>query len=425
MTDVATPGPGSRRQGEVYYDGLRGKRPAVPVDARRLEARARQVLRPEAFGYLAGGAGLETTMARNRAAFDEWRIMPRFLRDVSDRDLSVELFGRRLESPFLLAPIGALELAHPQADLAVAQAAAATGVPYVFSSQASVPMEQCAAVMGGVPRWFQLYWNASDDVMRSFVRRAEACGCEAIVLTLDTTVFGWRDRDLDLAYVPFLRGLGLAQYTSDPEFMRLVDEGPAPPAPGGLPTLSQLGALLQIARAHPGSTVANLRSPRARAVVARFFELFQRPSLQWDDLPRLLDATSLPVLLKGILSPEDARRAVRDGVSGIVVSNHGGRQLDGAVGSLDALPGVVDAVAGRIPVLFDSGIRCGADAFKALALGAAAVLIGRVYAFGLGIAGAAGVREVVANVVGELDQTLGLAGVASVADLGRDALARV
>jgi isopentenyl diphosphate isomerase/L-lactate dehydrogenase-like FMN-dependent dehydrogenase len=424
MGEAPPPGPGQRRQGEVYYGGLRGRRPAVPVDARRLEERARRTLRPEAFGYLAGGAGLETTMARNRAAFDEWRILPRFLRDVSRRDLSVDLFGRRLEVPFLLAPIGALELAHPDADLAVARAAASAGTPYVFSSQASVPMEACAAAMGEAPRWFQLYWNASDDVMRSFVRRAEACGCEAIVLTLDTTIFGWRDRDLDLAYVPFLRGLGLAQYTTDPEFMRLVDEGPVPPAPGGIPTLSQLGALLQIARAHPGSTLANLRSPRARAVVARFFELFQRPSLQWADLPRLLEATDLPVIVKGILAPEDARRAVREGVSGIVVSNHGGRQVDGAVASLDALPAVVDAVAGRVPVLFDSGIRCGADAFKALALGAQAVLVGRTYAFGLGLAGETGVREVIANLAGELDQTLGLAGVSSVAALGRDALVR-
>ena len=424
MSDNARPGPGERRQSEIYFAGLRGKRPAVPVDARWLEERARRVMSAEGFAYIAGGAGLETTMARNRAAFDEWRIVPRMLRDVAGRDLSVELLGRRLAAPFLLAPIGALEMAHPQADLAVARAAAATGTPYVFSSQASVPMEDCAAEMGDARRWFQLYWNASDVVMESFVRRAETCGCEAIVLTLDTTIFGWRDRDLDLAYVPFLRGRGLAQYTTDPAFMRLVDEGGPPPTPPGLPTLAQLGALVEIARSHPGGTLANLRSPRARAVVAQFFEVFQRPSLSWDDLPRLLDATGLPVLLKGILSPEDARRAVREGVAGIVVSNHGGRQVDGAVASLDVLPGVVEAVAGRIPVLFDSGIRCGADVFKALALGATAVLIGRTYAYGLAVAGEVGVREVIANLVGELDQTMGLAGVASVAELGRDALVR-
>jgi lactate 2-monooxygenase len=262
-------------------------------------------------------------------------------------------------------------------------------------------METCAAAMGDTPRWFQLYWNASDAVMESFVTRAHECGCEAIVLTLDTTIFSWRDRDLDLAYIPFLRGMGLAQYTSDPAFMRLVDEGPPAPRPGGIPSLSQLAALLDIARTHPGSTLANLRSTRARTVVSRFFELFQRPSLAWADLPRLLAATD---------------------VSGIVVSNHGGRQLDGAIASLDVLPSVVQAVGGRIPVLFDSGVRCGADAFKALALGATAVLIGRTYAYGLGIAGETGVREVIANLVAELDITLGLAGHASVTELGRDAL---
>jgi lactate 2-monooxygenase len=414
--------PGARRQSEIYTAGLRGVRPTVPVDARRLERRARKAMGAEGYSYIAGGAGLESTMAANRAAFDRWRIVPRVLRDVSRRDLSVELFGRRLPTPFLLAPIGALEMAHPQADLAVARAAAATGTPYVFSSQASVPMEACAAAMGDVPHWFQLYWNASDAVMESFVGRAHACGCEAIVLTLDTTLFGWRDRDLDLAYVPFLRGKGLAQYTSDPTFLRLVDDGPPAPSPDGLPTPAQLGALVDIARAHPGSTLANLRAARPRAVVSRFFELFQRPSLAWDDLPRLLDLSERPVLLKGILSADDARRAVAAGVDGIVVSNHGGRQVDGAVASLDALPEVVAAVAGRIPVLFDSGIRCGADAFKALALGATAILIGRVYAFGLAAGGEAGAREVIANLVGELDVTMGLAGVASIEELGPDAL---
>ncbi len=422
MEGGAPIGPGRQRQAEIYFAGIRGKVPPVPVDPARLEERARAAMSAEAFAYIAGGAGLETAMTANRASFDRWRIVPRMLRDVSRRDLGIELFGRRLAAPFLLAPIGVLEMAHPQADLAVARAAAAEGVPFVFSSQASVPMETTAAAMGDAPRWFQLYWSSADEVMESFVRRAEACGCEAIVLTLDTTMLGWRARDLDLAYVPFLYGKGIAQYTSDPAFMRLVDESEPPSRPPGPPTFGQLRALAAIARAHPGSTLGNLRSPRARTAVRRFFEFFPRPSLTWDDLPRLLELTELPVLLKGILSADDARRAVQMGVDGIVVSNHGGRQVDGAIGAVDALPGVVDAVAGRVPVLFDSGVRCGADAFKALALGARAVLIGRPYAYGLAIAGEQGVRDVTRNLVADLDLTLGLAGVASITELGRDAV---
>jgi isopentenyl diphosphate isomerase/L-lactate dehydrogenase-like FMN-dependent dehydrogenase len=425
MEGGAPIGAGRQRQAEIYFAGIRGKVPQVPVDPARLEERARAAMSAEAFAYIAGGAGLETTMTANRAGFDRWRIVPRMLRDVSRRDLGIELFRRRLATPFLLAPIGVLEMAHPQADLAVARAAAAEGVPFVFSSQASVPMEATAAAMGDAPRWFQLYWSSADEVMESFVRRAETCGCEAIVLTLDTTMLGWRARDLDLAYVPFLYGKGIAQYTSDPVFMRLVDESEPPPRPPGPPTLGQLHALAAIARAHPGSTLGNLRSPRARTAVRRFFELFPRPSLTWEDLPRLLELTELPVLLKGILSPEDARRAVQMGVDGIVVSNHGGRQVDGAIGAADALPAVVEAVAGRVPVLFDSGVRCGADAFKALALGARAVLIGRPYAYGLAIAGEQGVRDVIRNLVADLDLTLGLAGHESVAELGRDAVVRI
>ncbi len=298
MSETTPIGAGRARQAEVSFAGLASRRPTVPVDAARLEDRARAAMSTQAFAYIAGGAGLETTMARNRAAFDDWRIVPRMLRDVSHRDLGVELFGRKLPTPFLLAPVGVLELAHRHADLAAARAAAAEGVPFIFSSQASVAMEACAAAMGEAPRWFQLYWSASDSVAESFVRRAEGCGCEAIVLTLDTTMLGWRDRDLDLGYAPFFYGKGIAQYTSDPVFMGLVDESEPASAPGR-PSLGQLRALLEIARTHPGGTIGNLRSPRPRTAVRRFFELFSRPELTWDDLPRLLELTELPVLLKG------------------------------------------------------------------------------------------------------------------------------
>jgi lactate 2-monooxygenase len=295
-------------------------------------------------------------------------------------------------------------------------------VPFIFSSQASFPMEQVAAAMGDGPRWFQLYWSRDDALVRSFVARAEACGCEAIVLTLDTTMLGWRARDLDLAYLPFLRGKGIAQYTSDPVFMASLDHPLPDAAPATRINLSALRTFGQMVRRHPGGMAANLRSGAPRRAVQRFVATYSRPSLTWDDLAFLRRLTKLPILLKGIQHPDDARQAVERGMDGIVVSNHGGRQVDGAVGSLDALPGVVDAVAGRVPVLFDSGIRGGADVFKALALGAAAVCLGRPYAYGLALAGEAGVREVVQNVAADFDLTLGLAGCASVREVTREML---
>jgi lactate 2-monooxygenase len=412
---------GRERQAEIYLGGARGRRPAVPVDPARLEEAARAALSPEAFAYLAGGAGSEATIRANREALDRRRLVPRMLRGSASRDLGLELFGRRLPVPFALAPLGALELARPRGDLLAARAAAAEGVPFVFSSQASVAMEECAAAMGDAPRWFQLYWGSSDELAASFVRRAEACGCDAIVLALDVTTLGWRPRDLDLAHLPFLAGRGLAQHASDPVFLRLLEQTEAPPA--GRPNLASLRSLLRLARAYPGSTLGNVLSSRPRAAVRLFLETFPRPELSWDDVSRLREWTSLPVVLKGMLHADDAREAVERGVDAIVVSNHGGRQVDGAVASLDALPAVVDAVAGRVPVLVDGGIRGGADVVKALALGARGVLVGRPYAYGLALAGEAGVRDVIANLAAELELTLALTGCASLADVGPELLA--
>ncbi len=429
---------GRRRQGQVYIAGVGGHRPAVPVAQHLLEKAAEGAIAPEAFAYIAGGAGRESTMDANRAAFERWRIVPRVLRDVERRDLSIELFGRRLPTPLLLAPIGVLEMAHREADLAVARAAAARHVPYIFSNQASVPMEQAAAAMGDAPRWFQLYWNRSNDVVASFVRRAEACGCSAIVLTLDTTMLGWRPRDLDLAYLPFLQGKGIAQYTSDPVFMREVRAGwnaasgrveesasgtprsttaPRPPL-----NLQTVATALEQKMNFPGGLLRNLTSSDPRGAVQRFFGTYSRPSIAWDELGFLRQHTKLPVLLKGVLHPDDARKAVALGIDGLVVSTHGGRQIDGEIGSLDALPGVVEAVNGKVPVLFDSGVRGGADVFKALALGATAVCLGRPYVYGLSLAGETGVGEVVDNVLSEFDLTMGLAGCTSVREITRDTL---
>jgi isopentenyl diphosphate isomerase/L-lactate dehydrogenase-like FMN-dependent dehydrogenase len=421
-------GAGRRRQNKVYRAGVYGHRPKVPTAVRALQVRAKQALNARAYSYVAGGAGDEVTQRANRAAFDKWAVVPRVLRDVSTRDTSVELFGRRLPSPLLLAPVGALELVHEQADLAVARAAAGLGVPMVFSNQASVSMEECAAAMGDSPRWFQLYWSTSDALVESLVGRAEAAGCDALVVTLDTTMLGWRPRDLDLGHLPFALGKGIAQYTSDPVFRKLVEQRAAAAderEPQPRPTPAAVKALVGMARAWPGSFRANLRSPLPRAAVETFLGIYSRPSITWADLAWLRSKTRLPILLKGVLHPEDARRALDEGVDGVVVSTHGGRQVDRSISALDALPDVVAAVGERAPVLLDSGIRSGADVFTAVALGASAVLLGRPFAWGLALAGEEGVRQVVSDVLGEFDLTLGLTGHTAVDQLSPDLLRRV
>jgi lactate 2-monooxygenase len=419
-------GIGRERQFEIYVGGARGAYPSVPVAFDRLEQAARKAMSPQGYAYVAGGAGTEETMRENRAAFERWRIVPRMLRDVSVRDTSVEVLGTTLSSPFLLCPIGVLEMAHHDADVAVARAAAAEGIPFVFSNQASRPMEETARAMGDAPRWFQLYWSTSNDLVASLVSRAEACSCSAIVLTLDTTMLGWRIRDLDLAYLPFLRGKGIAQYTSDPVFVEALQETLRQELPrAGRITLTAVETLLSQAGSYPGSRLANIRSGLARAAVRRFVETYSRPSLSWEDLAFLRERTRLPVLLKGILHPADAIAAIEHGMDGIVVSNHGGRQVDGAIATMDALPAIVEAVARRVPIVLDSGVRSGADVLRALALGASAVGLGRPYVWGLAAGGEQGVRDVIRNMRGDFDLTLGLAGVASVRDLGRENVARV
>ncbi len=407
---------GVQRQTRVYLDGVSGRKPKIPVDHHELERAAERAMSREAFAYIAGGAGDEATVRANRTGWDDWRIVPRMLRDVSERDLSVELFGRRHRLPFMLAPVGVLEMAHRGADLAVARAAAAEGVGMVISSQASTPMEQISAELGDAPRWFQLYWSTSNELVESFVSRAEASGCEAIAVTLDTTMLGWRTRDLDVAYLPFLRGKGIAQYTSDPVFTKLLDTPLDEEAPTPRPTPAAISTLIQILRNYPGD-----RS-KARDAVARFTRIYSRPSLTWEDLPFLRERTKLPIVLKGVLHPEDARRAVAEGVDGIIVSNHGGRQVDGSIATIEALPAVLEAVDDAIPVLLDSGVRGGADVFKALALGARATLIGRPFAYGLAVAGEAGVREVIQNLAADTDLTFGLAGCRSVPEATRESL---
>lgn len=417
---------GRQRQREIYTAGVAGIRPRVPVSPDALERAAQAAMSPEAWAYIAGGAGREATMDHNRAAFGRWRIVPRVLRDCETRDLSITLCGRTLPTPLLLSPIGVLDMAHPHADLAVGRAAASLGVPFIFSNQASVSMETVAAAMGDAPRWFQLYWSRSDEVVGSFVRRAEACGCSALVLTLDTTMLGWRPRDLDLGSLPFLHGRGIAQYTSDPVFLRQLHdplEGP-PAATPPLRWQTLRAALLQKAR-FPGGLWRNLTSPLPRAAVQRFLATYSRPSIEWSRLSFLREHTRLPIVLKGVLHPDDARRAVEAGIDGLIVSNHGGRQIDGSIAALDALPAVVNVVQGRLPVILDSGVRGGADVFTALALGATAVSIGRPYVYGLAVDGQRGVDAVVRNILAELDLTMGLSGCRTIADITPAALQHV
>jgi lactate 2-monooxygenase len=412
------------RQRHIYLQGLSGQPPVVPTDPLALEQKAQQKMSAEAFAYVAGGAGRELTVKRNREAFGQWQIKPRMLRDVSDYDTSVSLLGQRLPAPICLSPVGVLDLCHPQADLAVGRAAAEMGIPYIFSNQASVPMEEVSAAMGTGLRMFQLYWSKSNDLVASLVSRAEACGCQAIVVTLDTTMLGWRLRDLDQAYLPFLRGKGIAQYTSDPVFQRLLDE---PEEEGLLKpktklTLSTLKAVWQLINSYPGSFWTNLRSGRPMRAVRQFTNMYTNPSLNWNDLPFLREHTKLPILLKGIHHPEDARRAIDAGVDGLIISNHGGRQVDGAVSTIEMLPSIKAVVDKDFPLLLDSGIRTGADVFKALALGATAVCIGRPYAYGLALAGQAGVKTVLENLWADFELTMRLSGCASASAISEEYL---
>jgi lactate 2-monooxygenase len=415
---------GRDTQSAIYRNGALGRKPIVPAGWSALEAAAKAAMSPAAWAYIAGSSGLEATAAANARAFDAWQVVPRMLRDVSRRDLGIDLFGRRYPTPLIAAPIGVLELAHRDADPGIARAAAALGIPYVASNQASVSLETTFATTPESPHWFQLYWSSSDELVESLVTRAERAGAEALVITLDTHMLGWRPRDLDLAYLPFAHGLGIAQYTSDPVFRALVAARPPSTEPRPRISPAVLRTLVDMSRHYPGPFLSNLRSPEPRAAVDTFLEVFSRSSLTWENLAFVRKLTSLPILLKGIQHPGDAELAVASGVDGIIVSNHGGRQLDRAIGSLDALPAVIEQVGGRVPVLFDSGIREGSDVLIALALGARAVLVGRPWAYGLAIAGASGAEAVLRNLLADFDLAMGLSGHRSLGELGPDSLRR-
>jgi lactate 2-monooxygenase len=374
---------GPERQAAIYA----GARPPFPLSPDGLEAAAQRVLTPEAFDYVAGGAGAETTMRANRAEFDRWSLVPRMMRDVHERDTQTELFGVGLPAPVLLAPVGALGIVHPEAELAVARASVSTGVPMIASTLTTPSLEEIGSAMGSATRWFQLYWGPDRDVNLSLVQRAEKAGYSAVVVTLDTRILGWRNRDLEHAYLPFLGGVGLGNYLSDPAFLATLARPPE----------EDIAAAVQAALGCLGD-----------------------PAFVWNDLRFLSERTALPIVVKGVLHPQDAVEATEAGANGLIVSNHGGRQVDGSVPALRALAGIVAETGGRVPVLFDSGIRRGPDIAKALALGAQAVLLGRPYVWGLALRGEEGVRQVVENLLAEFDLTLALCGVSKASELTKE-----
>jgi isopentenyl diphosphate isomerase/L-lactate dehydrogenase-like FMN-dependent dehydrogenase len=392
MSEPVAPLPipsGPDREQQIYTLGLTGDSLSSPVPLSLLEQKAKEILSPPAYDYVAGGAGGEDTMRANREAFYRWRIVPRMLREVSHRDLNVELLGTRFPAPVILAPVGVQGIIHGEAEVATARAAASLGLPFVLSTVSSRSIEEVAQSTGNALRWFQLYWGKNPELTASMLGRAERAGYKALVVTLDTSMLAWRERDLQHAYLPFILGQGLANYFSDPVFRALL---PQPP------------------------------EQNPAAAIQLWSSLFSNTTLTWNDIPFLRQHTRLLIILKGILHPADAARALEARVDAIIVSNHGGRQVDGAVAALDALPAVVREINGRIPVLFDSGIRRGADVFKALALGAKAVLLGRLYMWGLAVAGEQGVRDVLLNLLADLDLTLALSGHTSCRTLDPSAL---
>lgn len=380
-------------QSSIYVNGMfLGQVPEITTNLAELESHAAKALDPAAMGYIVPSAGSGATARANVEAFQRWRIVPRMLRDHAVRDLSTTVLGTELAAPIMLGPVGVQTLAHPEGELATARASAALGLAYVHSTQASYSMEEAAEANGDGQRWYQLYWPNDPDLCNSFLRRAQAAGYTHLMITLDTTLLGWRPADLDRGFLPFLKAEGIANYTSDPVFRALLEKSPE-------------------------------EDPGAAGIT--FASVFPNPGLSWDQLRGVREQWDGPILLKGIQHVDDARLAVEHGMDGIVVSNHGGRQVDGAIASLEVLPQIAEVVGDQLTVLFDSGVRTGPDVFKTLALGAEAVLLGRPYLYGLALAGQAGVEHVVRCLLAELDLTLANAGYASHREVGPDSLASV
>ncbi|WP_018924873.1 alpha-hydroxy-acid oxidizing protein [Salsuginibacillus kocurii] len=356
-----------------------------PYSFEEWEAMAKKVLSSPNYDYVAAGAGSEDTMRENVDAFKRWRIQPRMFRDVEQRDTTTTILGTQLESPIMMAPVGVQKILHERGDLASAKAAGELGVPFVCSTVSAYSLEEIAAEVGeDTLKWFQLYWSTDEQITSSLLKRAEAAGYSAIVVTLDTPMVGWRERDLNHRWLPFLEGIGIANYISDPVFKSRMS-------------------------VDPGSDL--------QAAGEEFRKVFGNTKLSWRDLEFVREQTSLPIILKGILHPHDAELAIHYGVDGVIVSNHGGRQVNGAISAIDALPEIAEVVQGQIPVLMDSGIRRGDDVLKALALGAEAVLVGRPYLYGLAVGGREGVKQILRNLKGDFELTMALSGVKQISEI--------
>jgi lactate 2-monooxygenase len=378
-------------QNEIYLKGLQGIKPKLPIDFRSLEAKAAEALSASVLSYVQGGCGDEYTQNLNASAFQRWGVVPRMMVDTSQRDLSIELFGLKLPSPLMMAPIGVIGLcaSDGHGDIATAKAAARTGVPMIASTLSNDPMEDVAKELKNTPGFFQLYTPKNTELAENLARRAEAAGFKALVVTLDTWITGWRPRDLKDANFPQLRGHCLANYFSDPVFRSTLKR---PPEEDGASAVMQW--------------------------VSTFGKV-----LTWTDLPWLRSLTKLPLVLKGICHPDDARRAIDGGVDAIYCSNHGGRQANSGLAAIDMLPDVVKA-AGNTPVLFDSGVRSGTDVIKAIALGAKAVGVGRPYAYGLALDGVDGIIHVLRCLLAEADLLMAVDGYPRLAELGPETLRR-
>ncbi|WP_102028353.1 alpha-hydroxy-acid oxidizing protein [Salirhabdus sp. Marseille-P4669] len=356
-----------------------------------LEKDAQNAIRPEVFTYIQSGSGNEETLEDNVRAFRKWKIVPQFLHDVSILDLSISILGESYEHPFLLAPVGHLGAVHPNGELAVARAAKNTRVPFIGSTVTTFSLEEIARELGNTPRWFQLYWSKDRELTASLVKRAEKAGYSAILVTIDTPILGFREADLTNQFFPLREGYGSGNYFSDPVFRKRLKETP---------------------------------EENPDAAIEELLKIVFHPALSWKDLRFIRELTNLPIFLKGVLHPKDGRKALEYGMDGIVVSNHGGRQLDGVIASLDALPQIVKEVKGEIPILFDSGIRRGTDVLKAIALGATGVLLGRPYVYGLARNGFEGVVEVLDHFRNDIDVSLATAGKARISELDSTILVR-
>ncbi|MBM7541019.1 alpha-hydroxy-acid oxidizing protein [Amphibacillus cookii] len=357
-----------------------------PFSYQDWELRCQEQLDHGPFGYVRSGSGAETTLGQNDRAFERLALVPKVLKDVIKRDLSISLFNRHHPFPFLMAPVGFQAIIHPEGEKASARAARDQGVPYIASTVSSTSIEEISDIMGDNPHYFQLYWPNDQAVAESFIKRAEAVGYHGIVVTVDTPFLGWREVDMTNQYFPMQTGEGIANFMTDPVFNQ---------------------------RYNPDSLLSQAE------IIASIKSILFKQNLTWENIKWLQEITDLPIILKGILHLDDAKQAAEIGVDGIIVSNHGGRQLDGVISGLEALPAIVEAVQDKVAILVDGGIRRGTDILKAFALGANGVLLGRPYVYGL-IDGQYGVTAVLNNLIKDLDTSLAIVGVNTLTQLNRD-----